>query len=126
MKEKKYLKSIWYDIKISSVYKKEYNGKIYYSLNLSDRFNISVNAIYKVKGFTDRVAVRFITEKLMKSGRNSGMVRTYNLWDRTLAESVEIQAEDLKEKLDNLENSNLIKRESTFSDADKLEYLFNN
>lgn len=126
MKEKKYLKSIWYDIKISSVYKKEYNGKIYYSLNLSDRFNISVNAIYKVKGFTDRVAIRFITEKLMKSGRNSGMVRTYNLWDRTLAESVEIQAEDLKEKLDNLENSNLIKRESTFSDADKLEYLFNN
>lgn len=125
-KNKKYLDSIWYDIKVSNVFKKEFNGKIYYSINLSERFNISVNAIYKVNGFTDRVAIRFITEKLMKSGRNVGMVRTYNIWDRTLAESIEIQAEDLKEKLDSLENSNLIKRKNTFSDAERLDYLFNN
>lgn len=124
LKMKKYLDSIWYDIRVSNVFKKEHNGNVFYSLNLNERYNISVNAIYKVKGFTDRVAVRFITEKMMKSGRNTGMIRTYNLWDRTIAESVEIQATDLKEKLDNLENSNLIKRENTFSDSDRLDYLF--
>lgn len=123
-KKKNYLDSAWFDIKIESVFRKDFNGKTFYSLNLNETYVLSIDKIYENKQNDDVVSFRLITHPVFFTGIKKGETRKYIIYNRIKKTKETIDASEIKSFILGLENSNIIERKSTFTKEERKNYLF--
>lgn len=107
MRNKKYLKAVFYTIERDNVFERNFNDNKFFNINLSDRYSVSLNKIYETsdKRF---VRIRLITEPLITQGLNVGEKRFYKIWDRENKISFDVLASEISTFINNLKNSNIV------------------